>query len=59
MLLLFLLVLLLLVFFCVFSRDSKMISIGTVEFRYYEHVYMRPKVNSNRFEISRQGKISL
>ena len=59
MLLLFLLVLLLLVFLCVFSRDSKMISIGTVEFRYYEHVYMRPKVNSNGFEISRQGKISL
>ena len=24
-----------------------------------EHVYMRPEVNSNRFEISLQGKISL
>ena len=24
-----------------------------------EHVYMRPKVNSNRFEISLWGKISL
>ena len=24
-----------------------------------EHVYMKPKVNSNRFEISLQGKISL
>ena len=24
-----------------------------------EHVYMRPEVNSNRFEISPRGKISL
>ena len=24
-----------------------------------EHVYMRPEVNSNRFEISLRGKISL
>ena len=24
-----------------------------------EHVYMRPEVNSNRFEISRRGNISL
>ena len=24
-----------------------------------EHIYMRPEVNSNRFEISLQGKISL
>ena len=27
--------------------------------RELEHVYMRPEVNSNQFEISLQGKISL
>ena len=30
-----------------------------ISVKYYEHVYMRPEVNSKRFEISLWGKISL
>ena len=30
-----------------------------IGFTNWEHVYMRPKVNSNRFEISQRDKISL